>query len=669
MYMILRRIALICLLISAAALGQEDMRVHPLVPLPVRSVHIDDNFWAPRIEVNRNHTLATVYRHLIETGAIDNFDIVSSRKEGKFRGPFWSDSDVYKWIEGASWSLAQRPDPELEARVDDVISKIAAAQMKDGYLDTYFQLVYPEGRWKFLAFGHEMFCAGHMYEAAVAHYEATGKRTFLNVAIKHADHVNSVFGPGKRNGQPGHEEIELALVKLYRTTGEKRYLTLAKYFIDHRGQKPSFFQTEYDRLEPDFRTNFLGRTIGLRTLYDEFFRKDPGRFDTQYSQDQIPVREQDKVVGHAVRAMYLYSGMADVAAETQDRGLFDALLRLYGDLTSKRIYVTGGIGPSAENEGFTRDYDLPNETAYQETCASIGVAMWGERMVGLTGDSQYADTMERALYNGFLSGVSLDGNTFFYDNPLYSAGKVTRKQWFTVPCCPTNVARILPSIGKFIYSESEDGLWVNLYVQSRVTAGKGSPIGLTQKTKSPWNGTVNLTVSTPPAREYGLYLRVPSWAGSPTFKLNGRPIRPSVEKGYAVLRRQWADGDVVDADFPMNAHLLEANPNVLEDRGRVALTRGPFVYCLEQQDNTIDLDQIVVPRTAQFEPRYDPSKLNGVEVLSAQALASSSQNWSADLYRPVRPGQPQRAITVHAVPYCVWNNRGAGKMSVWVESH
>jgi DUF1680 family protein len=665
--MVARRILPACVLLVSVAAAQEMMRSRPLVPLPIKSVHIDDKFWAPRIEVNRNHTLATVYRKLIETGAIDNLDIAAGKKNGKFRGPFWSDSDVYKWIEGASWSLAQRPDPQLEARVDDVIAKIAAAQMKDGYIDTYFQLVYPEGRWKFLAFGHEMFCAGHLYEAAVAHYEATGKRTFLNVAIKNADHIDSVFGPAKRDGQPGHEEIELALVKLYRATGEKRYLKLAQYFIDHRGRRPSFFQVEYDRLDPNFRTDFLGRTIGLRTLYDEFFRKDPERFDTQYSQDHEPVRRQDKVVGHAVRAMYLYSGMADVAAETQDTGLFAALQRLYTDLTTKRIYVTGGIGPSAENEGFTRDYDLPNATAYQETCASIGVAMWGERMLGLTGDSRYADTMERALYNGFLAGVSLDGNTFFYDNPLYSPGNVTRKEWFTVPCCPTNVARIMPSIGKFIYSESPDGLWVNLYVQSRVTAAPGVPMGLTQQTNAPWDGAVKLTISKAPAGEYGLHLRVPAWSGEPEFNLNGKPLQPAVDKGYAIIRRQWAAGDVIDAVFPMRAHLLEANPNVLEDRGRVALSRGPFIYCLEQADNDVDLDRLMVPRTIQLEARYDPSKLGGVSVLTAQALVSGAPDWKGELYRPAQPAKPRGATRIEAVPYCVWNNRGRGKMAVWVE--
>ena len=635
-----------------------------MVSLPITSVKIDDQYWAPRIDVNRRHTLETVRRHLIETGAIDNFAIAARKQAGKFRGPFWSDSDVYKWIEGASYSLAGRRDPDLESKVDQVIALIGAAQMPDGYLDTYFQLVYPEGKWKFMAFGHEMFCAGHLYEAAVAHYEATGKRTLLDVALRHANHIDSVFGPGKRDGEPGHEVVELALVKLYRITGEKKYLNLAQFFLDQRGQKPSFFEREYQRLDPNFRTDFLGRTIGLRTLYDEFFRKDPAKFDTQYSQDHLPVRQQDKVVGHAVRAMYLYSGMADVAGETGDPGLFQASLRLYSDLVSKRIYLTGGIGPSAENEGFTRDYDLPNETAYQETCASIGVAMWTQRMLALTGDARFADSMELALHNAFPAGVSLDGETFFYDNPLYSAGKTARKTWFTVPCCPTNVARIMPSLGKYIYSQSSDGLWVNLYVQSTADAGA---FAITQRTQFPWEGTARLAVTKAPAGNYVLRLRIPGWAGRADLKVNGKPIEPSIEKGYAVIRRQWKPGDSVDAVFPMPVQLIEANPNVLEDRGKVGLRRGPMIYCLEQADNRAYIDRLVIPRDARFDARYERGVLGGVAVLSGKAMLKPARDWSGALYQPAK-GALEGPVEVRAVPYSVWDNRGSDKMAVWVDS-
>lgn len=646
------------------AVAAEAPRQHPLTSLPVTAVHIEDRFWAPRIAINRTRTLEAVHRKLIETGAIRNFAIAAGKAPGKFRGPFWSDSDVYKWLEGVSYSLAQKPDPELDKTADEVIAAIAAAQMPDGYLDTYFQLVEPDLKWKYLAFGHEMFCAGHLYEAAAAHFEATGKRSLLDVAIRHADHVDATFGPGKQDGEPGHEEIELGLVKLYRITGEKRYLKLAQYFLDQRGRKPSIFEREYERLDPSRTTEFLGRIISFRTLQDEMFRGDPRKFDTQYSQDHLPVRQQNKVVGHAVRAMYLYSGMADVAAETGDRGLFDAVTRLYGDLTTKRIYVTGGIGPSAENEGFTRDYDLPNETAYQETCASIGVAMWADRMLALTGDGQYADTMETALYNGFPAGVSLAGDTFFYDNPLYSAGKVGRKAWFTVPCCPTNVARIMPSIGKYVYSQSDDALWVNLYVQSRV---KGK-LSLAERTEFPWSGVVKISIAKSTAGEYGLRLRIPGWVGTADFKLNGQAAHPPVEQGYAVFRKRWAAGDTVEINLPMRVELLEANPKVLEDRGRGALRRGPVVYAVEQADNQADLDRLVLTHSAKLESHYDSGLLGGVAVIAGQAMVKPAAPWRDQLYRPAKDEPLRGPVTFRAVPYCTWANRGAGKMAVWIES-
>ena len=460
-------------------------------------------------------------------------------------------------------------------------------------------------------------------------------------------------------------------MKLYRATGEKRYLKLAQYFIDHRGQKPSFFEKEYQLLDPNFRTPFLGRTIGLRTLYDEFFRKDPDKFDTQYSQDHLSVRQQDKVVGHAVRAMYLYSGMADVAAETHDSGLFDALLNLYRDLTSKRLYITGGIGPSAENEGFTRDYDLPNETAYQETCASIGVAMWAQRMLALTGNGHYADLMEQSLYNGFLAGVSLDGDTFFYDNPLYSRGGVSRKTWFTVPCCPTNVARIMPSIGKYIYSQSGDGLWVNLYVQSRVTlppSGATEGISLTQTTEFPWEGRTKLSITKAPAVDYTLFLRVPRWAGRADMKLNGRALNSEPKKGYVAIRRRWRSGDTLEVAFPTDVLQLEANPSVTENRGRVALRRGPLMYCLEQPDNKTDIDQISLAQTTRFTSEYNPNLLNGITVLSAVATQKAGPGWGDQLYRPVGAPTSVGSVPIRAVPYCVWANRGAHKMAVWIDA-
>jgi hypothetical protein len=637
--------------------------------LPLTDVRIEDNFWASRIETNRARTLETVRQRLIETGAIDNFAIAAGKAQGQFRGPFWSDSDVYKWLEGLSYSLALRRDAELEAKADEVIALIAAAQQEDGYLDTYFQLVDPSGRWANLAFGHEDFNAGHVFEAAVAHFEATGKRTLLNIAIKNADCFERTFGPGKREGQPGHEGVELALVKLSLATGDKRYLRLAQFFIDSRGQKPSFFEREYNKLDPAKMVDFLGRRISIRGLQDRLFRSDPAKFDTQYSQDHLPVRQQDKVVGHAVRAMYLYSGMADVARETGDPGLYKALLNLYRDMTTKRMYVTGGVGPSAHNEGFTFDYDLPNETAYQETCATIGVAMWTQRMLALTGDARYADIMELSLYNGLLAGVSLAGDTFFYDNPLYSRGKTARHKWFSVPCCPTNVVRIVPSVGKYIYGQSEEALWVNLYVQGRATARlpDGGALTVAQETQYPWSGSVKLRITQTPAREYGLHLRTPGWAGNAAFKLNGKPLQPALEKGYAKIHRRWTDGDVVEMDLPMDIQFIEAHPSVLHNKGRVALRRGPIIYALEQPDNQADIDRLVLPLSAKLEGQFDSGLLGGVGIIAGSAGLKPAVSWDDRLYQPVQP-RLEGPVAFRAVPYATWANRGPGKMAVWIES-
>jgi DUF1680 family protein len=653
------------LLLSASALPV--MRPHKLVPLPLTAVKIEDSYWRPRIEVNRTRTLETVRQHLIETGAIDNFAIAAARKQGQFRGPFWSDSDVYKWLEGVSNSLALEKDAALEGKADDVISLIGAAQQPDGYLDTYFQLVDPDGKWTNLAFGHEDFNAGHLLEAAVAHFEATGKRTLLDIAIRSADCFERTFGPGKREGQPGHEGLELALVKLSRATGDKRYLKLAEFYVNNRGQRPSFFEREYQQLDPNKMMNFLGRRMSIRGLQDELFRHDPTKFDTQYSQDHLPVRKQDKVVGHAVRAMYLYSGMADVASETGDESLYAALLNLYRDMTSKRMYVTGGVGPSASNEGFSFDYDLPNETAYQETCASIGVAMWTQRMLGITGDARYADMMELALYNALPAGVSLAGDTFFYDNPLYSAGKTERRKWFSVPCCPTNVVRVLPSISKYAYSQSEDGLWVNLYIQGRATAKwGGDELSIEQTTNYPWSGDASLRVAASTSREQQLFLRIPGWAGTARFTLNGKSVQPAIDHGYAQFRRKWAAGDTIRIAFPMDVQRLQANPAVAEDRGRIALRRGPIIYCLEQADQDFDLDRLYLPADAKLEAKLERSTLSGIAIITGQARRKLDVDWSDMLYRPADTSTSS-PVSFRAVPYSVWNNRGPGKMTVWIE--
>ena len=635
--------------------------------LPLTAVQVQDAFWSPRLEVNRTRTLDHVYKELELTGCIRNFDIAAGKAQGNFGGPWWADSDVYKWIEGASYILALHPDARLESRVDELIAMIAAAQQKDGYLDTYVQLKLPDLKWKSLAFNHEMFCAGSLLEAAVAHNQATGKRSLLEIALRLADHLDSTFGPGKQAGIPGHEEVELALVRLYRLTGEKRYLRLAQYFVDSRGQKPSIFERQYEQL-PERKVELLGHPMSIKDFYRRFFLVNPAKFDTSYSQDQLPVREQRVAVGHAVRAMYLYSGMADLVYETGDPGLWEALESLHDSVTNHRMYVTGGIGPSEHNEGFTADYDLPNENAYQETCASAGMVFWNYRMLKLTGDARYADIMELSLYNALAAGVSLTGDTFCYVTPLASRGDFKRDPWFGVPCCPTTIARFLPALGRYIYSESPDGLWVNLFIAGQVNAKlAGKKVTLRQSGNYPWDGKIKLTVGVEAPQDFVLRVRVPGWASRADFQVNGEKLSPRVVNGYAEIRRSWSNGDTVDLTLPMDIKRLEANPQVLYDRGKSALRRGPLIYCLEQADQEAPVDQIVLPLGAQLEDQFMPELLGGITVIKGEGLLRPLEGWNNVLYRPVRPAKP-RPFPVTAVPYCVWGNRGLGKMAVWMDT-
>jgi len=635
--------------------------------LPLTSVQIQDGFWSPRLEVNRTRTLEHVYKELEATGCIRNFELATGKAQGNFGGPWWADSDVYKWIEGASYILALHPDVRLESKVDELIAKIAAAQQKDGYLDTYVQLKLPDLKWKSLAFNHEMFCAGSLFEAAVAHHQATGKRSLLEVALRLADHLDSTFGPGKQAGIPGHEEVELALVRLYRLTGEQRYLRLAQYFVDSRGEKPSIFERQYEQL-PDRKVELLGYPMSIKDFYRRFFLVNPAKFDTSYSQDQLPVRQQRVAVGHAVRAMYLYSGMADLVYETGDQGLWEALQSLHDSVTNHRMYVTGGIGPSERNEGFTADYDLPNEDAYQETCASAGMVLWNYRMLKLTGEARYADAMELSLYNALAAGVSLTGDTFCYVTPLASRGDFKRDPWFGVPCCPTTIARFLPALGRYIYSESPDGLWVNLFIAGQVKANlAGKKVTLRQSGNYPWDERIKLMVEVEAPQEFVLHVRVPGWAAAPDFVVNGERFSPRVVNGYAEISRSWSNGDTIDLTLPMNIQRLEANPQVVYNRSKTALRRGPLIYCLEQVDQEAPLEQIVLPLDAHLEGQYTPGLLGGITLIKGQGLSCPLDDWKNVLYRTVRPANA-KPVPVTAVPYCIWGNRGLGKMAVWIDA-
>ncbi|MDQ1257071.1 MAG: uncharacterized protein QG656_1672, partial [Candidatus Hydrogenedentes bacterium] len=564
-----------------------------------------------------------------DTGRISNFEKAAGTLEGKFEGIFFNDSDVYKVIEGAAYMLHLERDPELEAYVDGVIAKIASAQQPDGYLNTYFTLVEPDKRWTDLPVKHELYCAGHMFEAAVAYYRATGKRTFLDVACRYADYIDSIFGEGKRYGVPGHEEIELALVKLYQVTNEERYLKLAKFFVDERGNSEH------------------------RASYGD------------YCQDHVPIRQQSEIAGHAVRAMYLYSGVADVARLTNDRELVDMMNRIWQDVVLRKMYVTGGIGPSAHNEGFTVAYDLPNDSAYAETCASIGMVLWNHRMNLLEADARFADVMERALYNGLLSGIALDGEHFFYVNPLASRGNHHRQSWFGCACCPTNLVRLLPSLGGYVYAHTANALYVNLYVTgSGVVPLDGGPVTVTQTTDYPWDGKVTLTVTLNQPAECALNLRIPGWCKGFDVAVNGAAVADvAVDKGYASVQRMWQSGDQVVLNLAMPVERVYVNPKVESNVGRAALQRGPMVYCLEGVDNGGYVRNLALLPGTDIAIEQRPDLLGGVTVLKGTALARQAEDWSDALYRETVAAAPVEFV---AVPYCVWDHRDPGEMVVWL---
>lgn len=622
---------------------------HPLSSVPFTQVHLTDRFWAPRIEVNRTVTLPKEYTMCETTGRIAAFDLRWQKGDPNPPHIFW-DSDVAKWIEAAAYSLATHPDPQLDALLDSVIACIAKAQQHDGYLNTHYIVFERAGldrRWTNLRDGHELYCAGHLIEAAVAHYQATGKRTLLDVVCRYADYIGQVFGrdEGKLRGYCGHEEVELALVKLYRVTGEKRYLELAQYFVDERGRQPHYFDIEAVRRGEDPR-RFRFRTY-------------------EYNQSHLPVREQRVATGHAVRAMYLYSAMADLAVETGDRALLAACERIWHSVVNERMYITGGIGPSASNEGFTHAYDLPDETAYAETCAAIGMVFWNQRMLHIAGEGKYADVIERALYNGTISSVSLDGARFFYENPLASNGHHHRQEWFDCACCPPNIARLIASVGGYFYSTGPEGVWVHLYADSTATLSvAGCNVQITQTTGYPWEEHVGLRLDLARPQRFALHLRVPAWCERFALQVNDEEVTATPESGYVALRREWRSGDTVALQLDMPVRLVQAHPNVRQMVGRVAIQRGPIVYCLETADNPIyPLDRIVLPLEMEWQAEYRPDLLGGVTMLRGWARAMEVA-WDGSLYAVARPTE-YRPIEVTAVPYCVWDNREPGEMRVW----
>lgn len=608
-----------------------------LHPLPVNAVRLDDAFWGPRRQLAREVSLPLQHEYLEQTGRLDNFRRAAGQQEGRFEGLYFNDSDVYKWLEATAWTLATDPDPALDQLVDRVTAEISAAQQPDGYLDTYYILGNLAARWTDLPRTHELYCAGHLFQAAVAHFRATGKTTLLDVARRFADCICDTFGPeesGRRPGTDGHPEIEMALVELARVTGERRYLEQALYFLNARG---------------------YGYAGG-----------------DEYRQDHKPFRELEGMVGHAVRAVYLAAGAADLYAETGDPTLRETLERLWTDMVTAKLYVTGGIGARHEGESFGKPYELPNERAYAETCAAIGNVMWNWRMLLLTGEARFADLMELALYNGVLAGYSLDGRAYFYVNPLADDGSHRRQPWFSCACCPPNVARLLASLPGYFYSASGQGVWVHLYAQgtAHITLPGGQQVRLQQHTRYPWEGGIEIEVDG--AGEFSLFLRVPAWCeDGASVRVNGQTAADPVPGRYVEVRRAWQRGDTVELSLPMPARRLESHPYVAENAGRVALARGPLIYCVEQADNPgVELRDLVLPDRATISTEDRPDLLGGVVALRARArLVPPGPAWSGTLYRAVRRVEDtasEREVELVAIPYYAWANREPGRMQVWL---
>lgn len=616
----------------------------PIKEVPFTQVHLTDSFWTPRIETNRIVSIPSAFRECEKNGRFDNFAIAGGLMKGEHRGDFsFDDTDPYKIIEGASYSLAVKYDKNLDAYLDSVIHLIASAQEPDGYLTTCvtnkcYRLSgwWGKQRWEKIN-SHELYNCGHLYEAAVAHYQSTGKRTLLDVAIKNADLVCKVFGPneGQKHVPSGHPIVEMALAKLYKVTGNDNYLQMAKYFVEETGRGTD------------------GHTLN------------------EYSQDHQPILQQDEIVGHAVRAGYLYSGVADVASLTKDTAYFHALTRIWDNMASKKLYITGGIGSRAQGEGFGPNYELNNHTAYCETCAAIANVYWNHRMFLATGDAKYTDVLERALYNGVISGVSLSGDKFFYDNPLESMGQHGRQRWFGCACCPGNITRFMASVPHYMYATQSDDIYVNLYIQGKADIEtSNNQVKLEQTTRYPWDGKITIKVTPANEHEFALHLRIPGWAQeSPvptdlysftdkapqyTITVNGKKAKTHIADGYATLLNHWEAGDVVEINFPMEVRRIKANDKVIDDKGKLAIERGPIMYCLEGKDQA---DSTVfnkfIPNGTPMEAAYNGTLLNGVVVLTGTA-------------KEVQKDGSIKEVPFKAIPYSTWNNRGSDQMAVWI---
>ncbi|CAN5118912.1 glycoside hydrolase family 127 protein [soil metagenome] len=650
----MKKVIIALLLASSGyeSMGQVALKGYPIAAVPINHVELTDKFWLPKIKTVQKTTIPFGFDKSYKEGRMDNFLIAGGKMKGKTRGamPF-DDTDVYKLIEGASNSLISSPDKKLEAYVDSIIAIINVGQEPDGYLTTWHTIdpnnppakwVKPGPRWESESMSHELYNAGHLYEAAATHYVATNKRNFLDIALKNADLLVKTFGPepGKRKAPPGHQIVETGLIKLYNITQKEDYLKLAKFFLDVRGDSTT------------------------HKLYGP------------YSQDHKPVTQQDEVVGHAVRGVYMYAGMTDVAALYNDKTYLNAIKALWENTVNKKMYITGGIGSRHEGESFGDNYEIPNKTAYNETCASIGDVYWNQRLFMLTGESKYYDVIERTLYNGLISGISLSGDQFFYPNPLESDGEYkfnfgasTRQPWFDCSCCPTNLVRFVPSVPNLIYATQDDKLYVNLFASNRAQVMLNKlAVTIEQQTEYPWNGAIKIGVNPAKQASFTVKVRIPGWTQNEvlpgnlysftnhtttpiTLTVNGKAVQPTITNGYADITRSWKKGDVIELMLPMSIRRVVANEAVKDDKGLVSLEYGPVVYCVEGIDNQNKVADITLPDAAQLRIEKKDNLLGGVNVITGTV--------------PLK-GQAGNMLNLVAIPYYTWSNRGVDPMKVWL---
>lgn len=632
----------IAFLLPPFAQAQESLQ--KLTPVNFSQVKIIDTFWKSRMDSVAAKTLdAVILFSETKTGRIRNFEKATAHK-GPHEGIYYDDSDVYKGIEAMAYSLKNNPNPVIEKKADEWIDKIAAAQMSDGYLNTYMQVVDISKRWTDVEM-HEDYCAGHLIEAGIAYYNVTGKRKLLDVAIRFADYIDVELRQKNKDWVSGHQEIELALMKLYHQTNDKKYLVLAQWYLGKRGKGYG------KRASTDWR-------------------------DPDYDQNRIPIKDQKKITGHAVRAMYMYTGVADVAAVTNDTDYIKTMETIWQDVVYKNLYITGGIGADKTTEGFGADYNLPNKNAYCETCASVGMVFWNQKMNMLTGDAEYIDVLERSLYNSALDGLSLSGDRFFYGNPLASDGTYQRSEWFRTACCPSNIARLVSSLGNYIYSQSNNATWINLYIGSEVKLPvKKGFLGLSMQTSYPWKGKTTLLITEAPKKSHQLRLRIPGWLTAPVpgdlysysdkkenkkieISINGKPATFREELSYAVIDGQWKKGDLIEIKTPMEVRSIISRDEVKDNQNRIALQYGPMLYCVEDVDNDKQAYNFIIPSTANAKVQFEAGLFGGVNIILLDAKGLLPNENGDNIQKVIKK--------LKAIPYFSWNNRGASEMQVWL---